>query len=289
MSRIKSKNIQKKTENKHNIKQEPISNLLTKSAQILREVNQDISHTQKESQQNLKNLNLTKKMNLKKDSKNKNQRDVLSLKDEDCNRILPINYKPKNQFQDFKVKKIVHKLGHEHAEVDIYLPCSVNFENRPALHFFEDLFLKYGGILYDRLRDDLGWIYSLRASFENSLQVCNIYLTCEIDLVVKIIKETEAVFNDWDKYFRLQKFQELTKTIAKKMDLSQDVLGASNRFMSNTFRSYGIPENYEEYRQRLEKVQVEDIKKIYTEIQKNLPLKKVVIVSKNLAIEKIEI
>jgi len=201
--------------------------------------------------------------------------------------MLPINYQPKNEFQDFDYKAIVHRLAHEHAEIYVFLSCPISFENRATIHIFENLFLKYGGILYDRLRDELGLVYGIQSSFEQDLQVCQIYLTCELEYIETILEEVQATFSDFDKYFLPQKLTDFKQIITKKTDISRDSLSAEVNFVSKTLLTFGRVENYDEYAQKLQKVSQSDIKEFYQEIQKNLAKQKVAIVSKNSKITEI--
>lgn len=281
-----------------------LQSLIVKSAQILKEARDQANQTklaEQENQNSQKSSHLPNELktsdnqpnpNLKQDSTqlaNTSPSVSNSLKASATNSVLPIDYQPKNQFQDFQYKIIVHKLGHEHAEVYIYIPCTVNFANKPVLHIFQELFLKYGGALYDRLRDELQWIYSLQAYFRKDLQVCSIYLTCEIRLVKEILMEVQKVFSNWDQYFKPNKFQKLTDIIRKKMDIAEDSLGATTDFMSNMLLTYGIAESYQSYKERLHRVSPEDVRQVYQEIQNNLPRKRIVIVSKNPQIEQISL
>ena len=201
--------------------------------------------------------------------------------------MLPIDYQPKNELQDFDYKAIIHPLAHEHAEIYIFLDCPITFQNRATVHIFENLFLKYGGILYDRLRDELGLVYGIQSSFEKDLQVCQIYLTCELQYIETILDEVWATFSDFDKYFLPNKLVDFKNIISKKTDVSRDSLNAEVNFVSKTLMTFGKVENYDEYAQKLQLVSQNDISDFYLVIQKNLPQKKVAIVSKNPKIEQI--
>jgi zinc protease len=201
----------------------------------------------------------------------------------------PINFQVDNQFKDFKILPIVNDLAHSHAELSVFLPCPVNFENKAALQIFESLFLKYGGILYDRLRDELGLVYGLQSNFDKNLQILDIYLSCEIQYIKTIIDEIHDVFSNFDKYFNLQKFDEFKDIIKKKLDISQDTLGASSSFTQSMLRTYGIAETYDDYATRLMAVTPEDIRSIYEYVKSNLPNYRVVMVSNDQEIKKVEL
>ena len=201
----------------------------------------------------------------------------------------PINFQVDNTFNDFKVLPIVNELAHDHAELSVFLPCAVSFENKPTLQIFENLFLKYGGILYDRLRDELGLVYGLQSNFDKNLQVLDIYLSCEIQYIKTINDEIKNVFSDFDKYFNPQKFSEFKDIVKKKLDISQDTLGAGSVFTQSMLRTYGIAETYDEYADRLMKVTADDIREIYEYVKSNLDKSRVVMVSNNEEIKKVEL
>ncbi len=200
----------------------------------------------------------------------------------------PINFQAKNTFKDFTYLPVIHELAHSHAELNTFLPCKIDFENKPVLQVFENLFLKYGGVLYDRLRDELGLVYGLQSNFDYNLQVLDIYLSCEIQYIETIVNEIKAVFSDFEKHFNITKFDEFKNIIKKKLDISQDTLGASTNFTLSMLRIYGTPENYDDYAERLLKVTEKDIREVYDYIQSNLKNIKIVVVSKDAEIEKIK-
>lgn len=201
--------------------------------------------------------------------------------------MLPINYQPTNKLQDFDYKAVVHPLAHEHVEIYVFLKCPITFDNRATVHVFEHLFLKYGGVLYDRLRDELGLVYGLQSSFEHDLQICQIYLTGELEYATTILQEIEATFSDFDKYFLPQKLIDFKRIITKKTDISRDSLSAEVNFVSKTLLTFGKTESYQEYGAKLQAVSQADIADFYQQIQRKLPEKKVVLVSKNDQIEKL--
>jgi predicted Zn-dependent peptidase len=204
---------------------------------------------------------------------------------QDYQNLLPINYAAPSQFQDFQYRSVVSSIGHEHAEVYLYLPCQIDFQNRAAIKMFSSLFLRYNGVLYDRLRDELGLVYGLNSHFDQDLQALQIYLTCEIDLVPRIIEETGKVLHDFQTNFKPNKFEEF-KTLIKKRDaITKDTIGSTSSFLSKSLRDYAIPESFDEFTARFDQVTIADVQAIYEDIKQNWDNKKVVVVSKNDKIE----
>jgi predicted Zn-dependent peptidase len=197
----------------------------------------------------------------------------------------PVGYLPKNQFTEFQNLAYVHSLGHEHAEVTVYIPCRTNFENRPVQAVFEQLYLKYGGILYDRLRDDLGLVYGISGSFRQTMQALEIELACEIRHVKTIVGEIIQTFSNFEQNFKPSKFDQMKSKIRKQKDMAADNPKFFVDFTEKRMLNYGVAEQYEDYSDQIEQIAQADIQALYAEIQQNLSRKKTVVVSKNPRIE----
>jgi predicted Zn-dependent peptidase len=200
----------------------------------------------------------------------------------------PINFNFPNEFKKSNQFFVTSPLAHEQAEISIYIPVPVNFENRPARAVFEYLFLKYGGVLYDKLRDDLGLIYSMYSNFDPELNALGIYLTSEITQVNRIFVEIQKVFGNFTKFFKPQKFQELKELIHKKQEMAEDELNTTNQFIYSTLTSYGKVQTYQEFIQKIDMINETDLENLYLEIQKHWTQKKIVIVSKNKGITSLD-
>jgi predicted Zn-dependent peptidase len=200
-----------------------------------------------------------------------------------------INFSVKSEFQNFDFLPIVHELAHAHADVTIYIPLEISFENKPILKIFDELFLKYYGILYDRLRNKEGLIYSMSNNFDMTLGKMIINFSCEIDSANRILDIISDTFSNFEKFFEEKKFEDLKQTIRKKIEISSDTISAETEFAQSSLLNYGISENLENYLQRLTKVTIAEVKKIYQDVQKSLLEKKVVIVSNKAEINKIKI
>lgn len=200
-----------------------------------------------------------------------------------------VNFQVDNHFQDFQFLPVVSKLAHSHAELSIFIPCHVNYQNKPALQVFESLFLKYGGIVYDKLRDELGLVYGIHNAFDINLQVLDIFLSCEIQYIDEILHQIKEVFSDFSSVFNEQKFNQYKQIIRKKLDISQDTLGASIAFTQNMLRTYGVAEEYNVYADRLIAVTKDEVEEVYNYVQSSLDKMKVVVVSNDPKINKIQL
>jgi|694.fasta_scaffold10157_12 predicted Zn-dependent peptidase len=200
-----------------------------------------------------------------------------------------VNFSVDSPFRDFSFLPIVHELAHDHADVNVYIPLEVNFENKPILKIFDELFLKYYGVLYDRLRNKEGLIYSLGGSFDPTLKKVILNFSCEIDSITKIMDIISDTFSNFDKFFEAQKFEDLKQTIRKKIEISSDTVSSETNFALNSILNYGIVETLDEYLKRLVKVEVKDLKDLYNQIQKGLTEKKVVVSSNKPEIKTLKI
>ncbi len=194
---------------------------------------------------------------------------------------LQVNYNLPNQFTDFDFLKIRHPLAHEHVDLTIYIPFEVTFDNKPSLLVFEYLFTRYGGVIYDRLRDDLGLVYAFYADFKKENGTLTINLACEQKHVKTIIKEIETCLSDFEAYFNTQKFKEFRDILRKKIEIAEDTMGSSIKFMYKSLKTYGQVETYQDYSKRIACVTENDLKDVYKEIESNLDKKRIVAVSKN--------
>jgi predicted Zn-dependent peptidase len=197
-----------------------------------------------------------------------------------------VNFYPGSVFQDFKVLPVVNKLAHKHVDFTVYIPCKLDFDNKPTSKIFEELFLKYYGVLYSRLRDELGFVYGLYSSFNFESQNLLINLSCEEKYVSQIISEIEDVFSNFKKYFNPVKFKNLKSIITKKVDISKDTLGSETGFAQNSLLTYGIVENLDDYQKRIKKVTKQELQVFYTSLTHGLKDKRVVLVSQDEAIQK---
>jgi predicted Zn-dependent peptidase len=201
---------------------------------------------------------------------------------------LPIDFKLKSQLKNFTVLPIIHPLAHEHAEVTMMIDCPVNRKNDAHLKLFNTLYLQYGGILYDRLRDELKLVYGIGSTFSINHQKLMINFSCEIQYINQIIKEIKTTFSDFDTYFKPQKFDEFKQVLHKKQEISEDTLGSSTNLALALLRNYGVFEDIATYNERIMNTSIEDIKAIYENLKKGLPLSRVVIVSKDEEIRKLQ-
>jgi zinc protease len=193
----------------------------------------------------------------------------------------PVNFYPGSIFQDFKVLPVVNKLAHKHVDFSIYIPCRLDFNNKPVSKIFEELFLKYYGVLYSRLRDELGFVYGLYSSFNFETQNLLINLSCEQKYVKQIILEIQDVFGNFKKYYDPIKFKNLKSIITKKVDISKDTLGSETGFAQNSLLTFGVVENFDDYRKRIKKVTKQDLYSFYTNLEQGLDNKKIVLVSQD--------
>jgi zinc protease len=194
---------------------------------------------------------------------------------------LPIDYSLPSKYLPFTTLPIVHELAHKHAEVTLYLDLAINWNNDPTLKIFDNLYLKYGGILYDRLRDDLGLVYGISNSYSIHHQQMMISFSSEISNVTQIIDEVKATFSDFDTYFKPQKFEDFKNVLYKKQEMAEDRAGSMIDFTLSMLKNYGKLESYDDYSKRIKKVSVKDVKRIYQNIQSSLPTLKTIIVSNN--------
>jgi predicted Zn-dependent peptidase len=200
-----------------------------------------------------------------------------------------VNYRPKSDLAKFEFLPLVHELAHEQSEITIYIPCEVNFDNLPATKIFKELFLSFYGVIYSRLRDELGYVYGIYGNFRNDLQTLEIGMSCEIKYIAPIVSEIKQMLGNWNKYFDPKKFDELKSVLTMKIDMAADEPSQANSHTEKILRTYNQIELHSEFGQRLSSVQPEDVQKLYENLMNNLDKIQVLAVSKDKAVEGVKI
>jgi predicted Zn-dependent peptidase len=200
-----------------------------------------------------------------------------------------VNYRPKSDLAKFEYLPLVHELAHEQSEITIYIPCEVNFANLPATKIFKELFLSFYGVIYSRLRDELGYVYGIYGNFRNDLQTLEIGMSCEIKYIAPIVSEIKQMLGNWNKYFDPKKFDELKAVLTMKIDMAADEPSQANSHTEKILRTYNQIEIHSEFGQRLSSVQPSDVQKLYENLMNNLDKIQVLAVSKDKAVEGVEI
>ena len=216
--------------------------------------------------------------------KTKNIENILNPNDKNT-----INYRPNSDLLKFNFLPLVHELAHEQAEISILLPCELNFDNLPATKIFKELFLSFYGVIYSRLRDELGYVYGIYGNFRNDIQMLEISMSCEIKYITPIVNEVKQMLNDWSKYFDTKKFDELKNILTMKIDISSDEPSQANSHTEKILRTYDKIELHSEFGDRLNSVQPDDVKKIYENIMNNLDRMQVLAVSKDKTVEEVNV
>ena len=204
---------------------------------------------------------------------------IQNLKKEDGKKA--IDFSPKNVLQNFHFKTYQSEIAHKHADVTIFLDCPINFESRTLLPYLTNLYFRYGGILYNKLRDELGLVYGFSSHFNEDINKIELELSCELKYVNTILDETLGVFQNFSKYFKTQKFDEFKAILSKRQDLASDTIGAEINYTYKTLRDYGKLETYQEFSKKISTVVEADFEKFYQQISTGLSNMQVMVVSQN--------
>ncbi len=192
-----------------------------------------------------------------------------------------INYSVPSVFKEFSYLPVYHKLAHSHVDMHIYIPVVVDFETKATRKIFEELFLNYYGVLYDKLRNEKGLVYSLYSSFQFSTQSLYLNLSCEQNHVKEILQIVEEVFSDFKKYFSKNKLETLLKVVKKKIEMSKDTPWSLASSLYDNLINYGEVEDLDGLLKKLGKITEKDILQFYKTVGDGLKRKKVVVVSNN--------
>lgn len=198
----------------------------------------------------------------------------------------PVNYLPKSIMKEFKTLGYQHPLAHEHVDLTFYIPMPLTVENLAVRTVFNNLYLQYGGILYDRLRDESQLVYGISPYFDTDTGHLCINLTCEEKYINEIIKQTTDVFEDFDRYFDETKFDDYISSAPKKQAIAKDNLHKMINFTGNILMQYGKVVTMDDHINNLKNVTKENLRALFNQIRDGFINKKTLLVSKNKSIEK---
>jgi len=203
---------------------------------------------------------------------------------------LPVNFQPRNILREFKYLPVVNDLGHDHAVLNIVIPCSVTLDNRPARTFIKELLLEHPiGVLYNRLRNELGLVYGINYSFDISSDTLSLELSCEISNIIQIIDEVKRSFSDFKSVVSQEKINIIKNIIVKRREINQDDPEFVGNFLVNILTDFGVLLNYDDYIRKIEQTTLEDIEAFYNEISTNLEKMQIVVVSNKAEIKDLKI
>ena len=166
----------------------------------------------------------------------------------------------------------------------------MTLENRPVRYFLQSLFLKLPeGVLYNRLRNELGWVYGLQSSFDQSTQTLNLELSCEIKYIAGIVDEVKKLFSDFTASYDDKKAKILRDMTVKRQEMAQDEPQILVDFLVENLTEFGEALSFSEYVKTLAQIDQAQIKELFDEIGANLDKMRVVVTSNKPEIQDIAI
>jgi predicted Zn-dependent peptidase len=201
---------------------------------------------------------------------------------------LVVNYTPKNYLRDFTILPVISELGHQHAVLNIIIPCEITFDNRAVRAYLRELLFENPiGALFDTLRNRLGYIYSLRYSFDLATSALNLEMTCEVENIESILSEVRIVFESPERVVTPEKVEIIRNLLMTRKEIFHDNPQFFVDFTMNILIDYGVIMYYDDFVKLLENVQQEEILAYYAQIAKSISDMKVVVVSNNPSIKKL--
>lgn len=196
------------------------------------------------------------------------------------NNLMPVNTNIDNRFSPFKKIAIVHRYAHKHVQLSLIIPCEITLKNRASrLILLELLFWNPGGILYNRLRNELGVIYSLNAIFDISTNSLTIDLTCEVKHINLIIKTTTDVIKNYREVISKKNLEIVSNISIKRGEMNKDDPEFRARFTYQSLMEYGKALSYTKYIENIKEQNVGDINKVLEELKSNLKDMKIIAIS----------
>lgn len=202
----------------------------------------------------------------------------------------PIDKNADNFLQEFKYKPIVSDLAHEHCVLSLMIPLSSHYGNRALRDIISEVLFYYPeGVLYKTLRDDLGLVYSVDYTFDESLQTLRIMLVGEIGNTQRLIEESLKILNSPEEYLNKEKVNLIKNLYIKRQQIASDNPYNPVNFMIETMLNYGVEQRYEEYLEEIKALSYESIMEYANELKKGIPEMKIVVVSRDKSIEKLKL
>ena len=200
-----------------------------------------------------------------------------------------IDWKAGNEFQDFKYKAIVSELAHSHCVVTMFIPCQVHFGNREIREIYSELFFySREGFFFKKLREELGFVYSVYHGYDESLQMLRITMIGEIDNVEKLLTESINILKSASKLIKKERLDLIKNYYLKRQEIASDNPYTPINFISNTLLNYGVVQDYAEYLDQIRKIEYKSVIEFANNIITNIGKARLIVISSNQQIQNLK-
>lgn len=202
----------------------------------------------------------------------------------------PVDMDGENNFKEFKYKPIVNELAHDQSIIVLFMPCAINFGNRHIRELASELLFSYPeGIFYKVMREELGLLYSIGGSYDESLQMMTIRMTGEIGDAKKLVDEASKILLNPEKYLSEKDLEVIKKLQIKRQEMASDNPYTPVEFLTETLLGYGQVQELAEYIESLKDVKFNDVMEFMNEIKERSKSSRIVAVSNNPQIENLDL
>lgn len=203
-------------------------------------------------------------------------------------KALAVDFDIKNKYKNFTFKPIVSELAHEQVDLELVIPCDVTLQNSPLRVFLYRLLLNPPhGVLYNKLRNELGHVYHIDGGFYSASDTFNIYATSEIGRAKEVIDEIKKVFESYEEIITKENVETIKNLLVQNQELLQDNPQESVNFTENRLFDYGTVETVEEFIDSLQTTKIEDIQAMFEQLKNNIEKMQIIAVSNNEEIKEI--
>lgn len=208
----------------------------------------------------------------------------------ESNQTHPIDQNGINKIHDFKYKPIVSELAHDHCIINFALPAEIHYGNRSIRQILAEMLFFYPqGEFYRVLREELGLVYSVDFSFDESLQMIHIVLVGEIGDANRLVEETKKILLNYEKFITEEKVEIIKNLFIKRQEIASDNPYQPVDFVVDTMLGFGVEETYEQFIKIAKETSFEEILGYAEKLNQSLKDMKIVIVSKDKSIEKLKL
>ncbi len=201
-----------------------------------------------------------------------------------------LNYNLGSKFlEGAKLEKASADYCHQECELQIFLPVSFGYEDLATVKIFSELYFRFYGKVYDKLRDQKGYIYSMHSEFRPKMQQIHIVMSCELEYVQPILDEIKLIFSDFEANFDEVKFNQFKEIMYLKTDLSTDESEIMMDFVQYGLMNYNKVRDIFEFTKQIESVTKEQVHTLFDSISKGWQDLRLIVTSKNPEVENLEL
>lgn len=171
----------------------------------------------------------------------------------------------------------------------MFISCQVHFGDREIREIYSELFFySTEGFFFKKLREELGFVYSVDHGYDESLQMLHITMIGEIDNVEKLLKESINILKSTSKLIKKERLDLIKNHYLKRQEIASDNPYTPINFISNTLLNYGVVQDYTEYLDQIRKIEYKSVIEFANNIITNIGKARLIFISSNQQIQNLK-